>query len=58
MKKRKTQETEAIVSFDGSNNEELSAGDTIIVKKARKHTELVKLYDLNFYRVLRDKIGG
>ncbi len=58
VKKRKTQETEAIVSFDGSNNEELSAGDTIIVKKAHKHIELVKLYDLNFYRVLRDKIGG
>ena len=58
VKKRKTQETEAIVSFDGSNNEELSAGDTIIVKKARKHTEFVKLHDLNFYRVLRDKIGG
>ncbi|MBQ9232776.1 MAG: NAD(+)/NADH kinase [Lachnospiraceae bacterium] len=58
VKKRKTQETEAIVSFDGSNNEELSAGDTIIVKKAKKEIELVKLYDMNFYRVLRDKIGG
>ena len=58
VKKRKTQETEAIVSFDGSNNEELSAGDIIVVKKAAKHIELVKLYDLNFYRVLRDKIGG
>lgn len=58
VKKRKTQETEAIVSFDGSNNEELSAGDVIFVKKATKHIELVKLYDLNFYRVLRDKIGG
>ena len=57
-KKRKTQETEAIVSFDGSNNEELSAGDTIIVKKSKKEIELVKLYDMNFYRVLRDKIGG
>ena len=58
VKKRKTQETEAIVSFDGSNNEELSAGDTIIVKKSKKEIELVKLYDMNFYRVLRDKIGG
>ncbi|MBQ9277207.1 MAG: NAD(+)/NADH kinase [Lachnospiraceae bacterium] len=58
VKKRKTQETEAIVSFDGSNNEELSAGDTIIVKKSKKEIELIKLYDMNFYRVLRDKIGG
>ena len=58
VKKRKTQETDAIVSFDGSNNEELSAGDTIIVKKSKKEIELIKLYDMNFYRVLRDKIGG
>ena len=58
IKKRKTQETEAIVSFDGSNNRELSAGDTITVKKSEKIIELIKLYDLNFYRVLRDKIGG
>ena len=58
VKKRKTQETEAIVSFDGSNSEELSAGDIIVVKKAKKEIELVKLYDMNFYRVLRDKIGG
>lgn len=58
IKKRKTQETEAIVSFDGSNNRELSAGDTITVKESEKEIELIKLYDLNFYRVLRDKIGG
>lgn len=58
IKKRKTQETEAIVSFDGSNNRELSAGDTITVKESSKEIELIKLYDLNFYRVLRDKIGG
>ena len=24
----------------------------------KKEIELVKLYDMNFYRVLRDKIGG
>lgn len=58
IKKRKTQETEAIVSFDGSNNSELSAGDMITVKESGKKIELIKLYDLNFYRVLRDKIGG
>ncbi|MBQ9200457.1 MAG: NAD(+)/NADH kinase [Lachnospiraceae bacterium] len=58
VKKRKTQETEAIVSFDGGNNTGLSAGDIINVKKSSKEIELVKLYDLNFYRVLRDKIGG
>ncbi|MBO6115408.1 MAG: NAD(+)/NADH kinase, partial [Lachnospiraceae bacterium] len=39
VKKRKTQETEAIVSFDGSNSEELSAGDIIVVKKAKKEIE-------------------
>ncbi|MBO5388289.1 MAG: NAD(+)/NADH kinase [Lachnospiraceae bacterium] len=58
MKKRKTQETEAIVSFDGSNSIELSAGDVINVKLSSRSIKLIKMYDVNFYSVLRDKIGG
>ena len=58
IKKRKTQITEAIASTDGGNNEELSAGDIVTVKKSEKKIDLIKLYDFNFFRVLRDKIGG
>lgn len=58
MKKRKTQETEAIVSFDGENNVELSAGDCVNVKLSARSISLIKMYDVNFYSVLREKIGG
>lgn len=55
-KKRKTQNKEAIVSFDGSNNIELSAGDAITVSVAPIKTRFIKIYDTNFYSKLRDKI--
>lgn len=58
VKKRKTQETEAIVSFDGGNNMELSAGDEVTAVVSAREIHLIKMYDVNFYSVLRDKIGG
>lgn len=58
VKQRKTQDTEAIVSFDGDNNMELSAGDVISVQASLRTVKLIKMYDVNFYSVLRDKIGG
>lgn len=57
-KQRRTQETEAIVSFDGDNNMELSAGDVVSVSVSSREIQLIKMYDVNFYSVLRDKIGG
>lgn len=58
VKKRKTQETEAIVSFDGDNSMELSAGDVIHAAISPREITLIKMYDVNFYGVIRDKIGG
>lgn len=58
VKKRRTQETEAIVSFDGDNNMELSAGDVVSVSVSDREIKLIKMYDKNFYSVLREKIGG
>ncbi len=58
VKKRRTQETEAIVSFDGDSNMELSAGDMVSVSLSEREISLIKMYDVNFYSVLRDKIGG
>lgn len=57
-KKRKTQDTEAIVSFDGSHNTELAAGDIVNASISVRETSLIKMYDNNFYSVLREKIGG
>lgn len=56
VKKRKTQNTEAIASFDGSNNTPLAAGDIIDIKRSDREIKLIRLYPFNFYRVLRDKI--
>ncbi len=58
VKKRRTQETEAIVSFDGCNNMELAAGDVCYAGISAMEISLIKMYDVSFYSVLRDKIGG
>lgn len=57
-KKRKTQETEAIVSFDGGNDVELSAGDVINICVSTRDTKFIKASDVNFYEILRNKLGG
>ena len=58
VKKRRTQETEAIVSFDGADNIELSAGESVEVTCSKREIALIKMYDVSFYSVLREKIGG
>ena len=57
-KKRKTQDTEAIVSFDGGNDFELAAGDVLDICVSQRTTQLVKASDVNFYEILRNKLGG
>lgn len=58
VKKRKTQDTEAIVSFDGGNSIDLGAGDVVNARVSSRTVKLIKMYDMSFYSVLRDKIGG
>lgn len=58
VKKRKTQDTEAIVSFDGGNSIDLGAGDVVSACISSRTMRLIKVHDVNFYSVLRDKIGG
>ena len=57
-KKRKTQDTEAIVSFDGGNDYELSAGDVLDICASQRTTKLIKASNVNFYEILRNKLGG
>lgn len=56
LKMRKAQKEEAIVSFDGQPGTQLSAGDRIVIRRFEKTTMMVKLFDVNFYEVLREKI--
>ncbi len=56
LKMRKAQEEEAIVNFDGQQGTKLSAGDKIVIRKANSVTKMVKLLDVSFYEVLREKI--
>lgn len=56
LKMRKAQEEEAIVTFDGQQGTQLSAGDRIVVHKSENVTRMVKLFDVSFYEVLREKI--
>ena len=57
-KKRKTQDTEAICSFDGGNDVELSVGDKVDIYQSGKITKLIKASNVNFYEILRNKLGG
>ena len=56
LKMRKAQKEEAIVSFDGQPGTQLSPGDRIEIRRATETTQMVKLFDVGFYEVLREKM--
>ena len=56
VKKRKTQDTEAIVSFDGEPGIPLSVGDSVTAEISSHAVSFVKLYDTSFYTILREKL--
>lgn len=58
LEMRKAQKEEAIISFDGQPGTQLSAGDRIIVRNSTHKTKMVKLFDVSFYEVLREKIAN
>lgn len=58
LKMRKAQEEEAIVNFDGQQGTQLSAGDRIVIRKSDTVTKMIKLFDVSFYEVLREKISN
>lgn len=57
LKMRKAQKEEAIINFDGQQGILLSAGDRIIIHKSKSITKMIKLFDVSFYEVLREKIS-
>lgn len=56
-KSKKTQEEEAIATFDGRKGILLQAEDVIEVGKAKEETKLVKINQTSFFEILRTKIG-
>lgn len=56
-KSKKTQEVEAIVTFDGDKVIELDIEDEVIIKKASYTTKLIKINNTSFYDVLRTKLN-
>lgn len=56
-KSKKTQEEEAIATFDGRTAIKLHTQDVIEIQKAREDTQLIKLSKNSFFDILRTKIG-
>lgn len=57
-KSKKTQEAEAIATFDGKKVIDLGTDDSVIIKKAKCNTELIKLSRAGIYEILRSKLGN
>jgi NAD+ kinase len=47
---------EAYVSFDGDAYISVGAGDRVIVERAKKQTNIIKISDISFLEVLRQKM--
>ncbi|MDF2608612.1 MAG: kinase [Lachnospiraceae bacterium] len=56
-KSKKTQEEEAIATFDGRQAILLHTEDVIKIKRSKEETKLVKISDTSFFEILRTKIG-
>jgi len=56
-KSKKTQEEEAIATFDGEMAILLRTEDVIYIGKAKEETKLVKVNHTSFFEILRTKIG-
>jgi NAD+ kinase len=57
-KSKKTQEAEAIATFDGNKVIDLGTDDVILVQKAQHDTKLIKLNRTGIYEILRSKLAN
>jgi len=57
-KSKKTQEAEAIATFDGKKVIDLGSNDAVLIKKAKYCTKLIKLNRTGIYEILRSKLGN
>ena len=55
---KRTQEVEAIITFDGRMAKNLQATDRIVIKRSCHSTKLIQVNERNFFEVLRSKLGS
>lgn len=55
---KKTQDDEAIATFDGQMVVDLGTDDEIFIKKAQYYTQLIRLNRTGIYEILRSKLTG
>ncbi len=54
----RTQEVEAIVTFDGRMTKNLKAGDRVVIQRSSYTTKMIRLEEGTFFEVLRSKLGS
>ncbi len=54
----RTQDVEALVTFDGRIAKNLKAGDKVVIKKSSHTTKMIRLEEGTFFEVLRSKLGS
>ena len=54
---RKTENEQAIVTFDGDTEVELVTGERVVIKKSGRNTKLIRLNDRSFLEILSRKLN-
>lgn len=54
---KRTQDVEVTATYDGRDAKILKAGETLVIRKSRYTTQLIKLDDRSFFEILRSKLG-
>lgn len=57
-RRRKTQQEEALVTYDGQTVVRLESSDRVEIMRAKERVKLIQLKKRNFYEILRNKIGN
>ncbi len=57
VEKRKTETQEEYITFDGRQGIPLYSKDIINIRKSIKTTKLIKMYNVNFFEVLKNKMN-
>ncbi|MDD4111953.1 MAG: NAD(+)/NADH kinase [Herbinix sp.] len=55
---KKTQDDEAIVSYDGQTVIDMGTEDEMLIRKAQHNTRLIRLNQTGIYEILRSKLTG
>ena len=54
---KRTQDVEVTATYDGRDAKTLKAGETLVIRKSKYTTKLIKLDDRSFFEILRSKLG-